>query len=90
MIRRATEPQRGSWEVPGGFCEVTEHPAQTAARETLEETGLCVRVGPVLGMWLDTYGDDEPPDVILSIYFLAEPTDPSAEPHPTEEAAAVG
>ena len=90
LIRRATAPQQGRWETPGGFCEATEHPSVTAAREVLEETGLEVRVGEILGMWLDTYGDDDPPDIILSIYFLAVPVDEPAVPQPTEEASQVG
>jgi ADP-ribose pyrophosphatase YjhB (NUDIX family) len=90
LIRRAKEPQRGRWEVPGGFCEATEHPMETAAREVFEEIGLRVRVGEILGMWLDTYGDEDPPEASLGIYFLAEPIDRSAVPRPTEEASEVG
>jgi ADP-ribose pyrophosphatase YjhB (NUDIX family) len=37
---RRTDDTTGS--LPGGFCEVGEHPAETAVRETREETGLVV------------------------------------------------
>src|SRR4051794_4274090 len=52
LIRRATEPYRGSWDIPGGFCEPREHPAAAAEREVREETGLEVRVADLVGMWI--------------------------------------
>jgi 8-oxo-dGTP diphosphatase len=77
LIRRAREPWAGYWDIPGGFCEADEHPADAAVREVREETGLAVRVTGFIGMWLDRY-DDRPdglPDTILGCYFHAEPID---------------
>ena len=48
MVRRAHEPGLGRWSLPGGRIEAGETPAQAAAREVLEETGLVVRVGELL------------------------------------------
>ena len=45
LVRRAHEPWRGAWDVPGGFCGPREHPTDAAEREVREETGLAVRVG---------------------------------------------
>jgi 8-oxo-dGTP pyrophosphatase MutT (NUDIX family) len=39
-------------------------------REVREETGLVVRTGGILGMWIDTYGPDAD-KVTLNIYFHA-------------------
>ncbi|MEE4465682.1 NUDIX hydrolase, partial [Azotobacter chroococcum] len=42
LCRRAIEPRRGFWTLPGGFMENDETMQQAAARETLEEA--CARV----------------------------------------------
>jgi 8-oxo-dGTP diphosphatase len=44
LIRRASEPLRGEWSIPGGILELGETLEEGVARELLEETGLCVRV----------------------------------------------
>jgi ADP-ribose pyrophosphatase len=43
LIRRAQEPLRGRWVVPGGTVELGETLAAAVAREVREETGLVVR-----------------------------------------------
>ena len=88
-MRRAHEPWRGFWDVPGGFCGPREHPADAAGREVREETGLVVRVGDVLGMWIDTYAPrgDGAEKVTLNIYFHATAEDPAeARTDPNEVA----
>jgi 8-oxo-dGTP diphosphatase len=44
LIRRASEPLRGEWSIPGGMLELGETLEQGVARELLEETGLQIRV----------------------------------------------
>ena len=51
LIRRGIEPGYGSWAQPGGFLEVDETVAEAAMRETLEETGLLVEPGTILGLY---------------------------------------
>ena len=51
LLRRGIEPGRGWWAQPGGFLEVDETVAEAAARETLEETGLLVVPGEIVGLY---------------------------------------
>lgn len=40
LVRRVMQPYTGLWSFPAGFVNAYEDPAQAAARECLEETGL--------------------------------------------------
>lgn len=51
LIRRGFEPGRGLWAQPGGFLEIDETPTEGAIRETLEETGLIVVPGEIVGLY---------------------------------------
>ncbi|MGZ6272763.1 MAG: NUDIX domain-containing protein [Candidatus Limnocylindrales bacterium] len=51
LIRRGIEPGRGLWAQPGGFLEVDETVREAAVRETLEETGLVVEPGEIVGLY---------------------------------------
>jgi 8-oxo-dGTP diphosphatase len=48
LVRRVNEPQVGLWSFPAGFMDAHEDPAEAAARECLEETGLIVKVTGLL------------------------------------------
>ena len=51
LLRRGLEPGRGAWAQPGGFLEVDETVTEAAIRETLEETGLIIRPGEIIGLY---------------------------------------
>jgi ADP-ribose pyrophosphatase YjhB (NUDIX family) len=51
LLRRGIEPGLGWWAQPGGFLEVDETVTEGAVRETLEETGLIVSPGEIIGLY---------------------------------------
>jgi ADP-ribose pyrophosphatase YjhB (NUDIX family) len=49
LIQRGHEPEAGRWSLPGGRIEPGESDEQAVVREILEETGLRVTCGPLVG-----------------------------------------
>ncbi|WIV99125.1 NUDIX hydrolase [Kinneretia aquatilis] len=50
LCRRAIEPRLGKWTLPAGFLELGETTEQGALRETDEEAGAQIELGPLYGL----------------------------------------
>jgi len=50
LCRRAIEPRLGYWTLPAGFMELGESTSAGAARETHEEAGAIVEIGPLYSL----------------------------------------
>ena len=70
-VRRAVEPRAGRWELPGGFCDGWEHPADAAVREAREELGVEVTLGDLVGMYVGSYDFQGERLPVLDCFFLA-------------------
>ena len=71
LIRRARDPWKDCWDIPGGFVEPDEHPSSAAERELFEETGLRGHASDLLGMWLDRYGAPDPDGMRIATLNIA-------------------
>jgi ADP-ribose pyrophosphatase YjhB (NUDIX family) len=85
LVRRAVSPRQGYWDLPGGFLEQGEHPAEGLKREVREETGLEIEVLEPLGFFLDAY--PQPGETTLNLYFVVRVT--GGEPIPGSDVAEI-
>ena len=79
MIRRPT----GKWWYPTGFCDVGISPAETVAKEALEETGLVVEPLRLMAL-IDSQKSGDGWRHIYSLLFYSRITGGEPRPHPLE------
>lgn len=89
LIRRT---DNGNWSLPGGAMDLGESLGQAAVRETLEETGINVKLTGVSGLYSDPrhvleYTSNGEVRQEFSIVFTAEPV--AGEPTPSSESSQV-
>lgn len=77
LIRRSIEPFRGHWTLPAGYEEVDESPAQTAVRETFEETGVVIRIR---GLYDVLYTSDDPRKRAILVTYVCDAVGGSLQP----------
>src|SRR5437879_1118934 len=58
LARRAINPRKGYWTLPGGFMENGETVQEGARRETSEEAGADVKVGALLAIFTPAEKDE--------------------------------
>ena len=66
LLQRTSEPFRRYWNLPAGYVEVDEAPAQAAIREVNEETGLQVEVVALENVY--SYADDPRGNGVFVVY----------------------
>jgi ADP-ribose pyrophosphatase YjhB (NUDIX family) len=58
IVKRAHEPRKGEWSLPGGLLELGESLQEAVRREIKEETTLDVTVGPIIETFDRVHRDD--------------------------------
>src|SRR2546427_6340645 len=90
LVKRAHDPLKGEWSLPGGAVDRGETLEQAVAREIKEETGLEVEVGPVVEV-LDRIHRDASGSVeyhFVIVDYLCRPTGGTFAPASDAETAA--
>lgn len=59
IVRRASEPLKDEWSIPGGLVEIGEKLVDAVQREVNEETGLVIEAGEVLDLFDSIWRDSD-------------------------------
>ena len=70
LCRRAITPRHGYWTLPAGFMELGESTSHGAARETFEEAGAIVEIGPLYSLLNVPHAEQ------VHLFYLATMTSP--------------
>jgi 8-oxo-dGTP diphosphatase len=73
LIRRANEPFRGAYALPGGFVDIGETVEAACRREVLEEVGVAIAELRLVGVYSDPRRD--PRGHTVSVAYLARMPD---------------
>ena len=76
LCKRAIEPRHGFWTLPAGFLELGESTAAGALRETVEEAGADIELGPLFSI-LNVVRVGQ-----LHLFYLATMRTPALDPGP--------
>ena len=85
ITKRARDPEKGRYDIPGGFLDPDEDPITGLLREVVEELGMNIEVtyDDLIQATPHRYGNDG--DWTLAIGFIARTS--SGEPVPADDVA---
>ena len=76
LCLRNIEPRKGFWTLPAGFMELNETTEQGAVRETVEEAGAQIVLGPLITLLNVVHVGQ------VHLYYRAEMTSAALDPGP--------
>lgn len=86
MVKSNRGFTKGMWNIPGGFLEYGEHPEDAAGREVLEETGVRLKLGPLIGVYKERFAS---PYFMYGFMYEATPVSETIKVDATEIEAAT-
>lgn len=86
LVQRTRPPEAGCWSLPGGKVDAFEPVRAAVEREVLEELGVAVVAGALLGV-VDLFADGQH---WVSPVYLAEPFEGEPSNLEPEKHAAIG
>ena len=78
LIQRGINPNRGAWQLPGGYVEADEDIVEAVQREVLEEAGVEAKVQDIVGFRHSIAGSIGGPSANIYVVFRLTPI--SGEP----------
>ena len=72
MVRRARDPGKGKWGLPGGFVDRDETVEQALAREVHEETGLQITGSDYLMSYPNAYNYRDVIVPVIDVFYQCE------------------
>ncbi len=79
LVQRGIEPNRGAWQIPGGYVESDEQIGAAVEREVLEEAGIAAKVTDVVAF---RHSPGERVGRASNIYVVFRLAPEQGEPHP--------
>lgn len=71
LVQRGQEPDKGFWDIPGGYLDWDETLEQCAARELKEETSLVVNPNNFRLFTIFSDPDNKAQNQVVDMYFVA-------------------
>lgn len=71
LAKRAVDPKKGFWDLPGGFIDESEHPEKALRREMREELGVDIKIGKLFDIVMDWYEFQGDRFSTLNLYYFA-------------------
>lgn len=87
VIKRGKAPFKGEWSIPGGGLHRGERLEDAVRREVMEETGISIRIGGLLGVFEALPGEGGAARHVVMVDYWAEWV--SGEPVAGDDAAAA-
>lgn len=80
LVRRAVDPGKGLWSLPGGYMDAGEMPGEALQREVAEEVGLAINVGALAAIFPMQNGEGQRTGIVLAFWGALAGADRSLFP----------